>query len=317
MDSPSALPAGLAELPAARVLRKAIDNQRIPHAILFFGPSAKALEQLALDLAGLLMESPARNDHDLLRQQPDCIIVRPRNKMRQIAADQVRELIRQVQQTPHSAPRKVVIMADAETLHTSSANIFLKTLEEPPADTVLILLTTRFYSLLDTIRSRCMAFHIGVPDDQSLPESWTEWLTDYREWVTSLADDSAPAPAFRTQPLLALYDLIPRFEAILEEARESLVESSRESAPTNAEPEELDAIQAGIQRGIRLRLLSEIQSASVSLIRDFQSRRAILAGYRVAQELERTRFLFDVNLPTGPAIESLLLQSLRLWASPL
>ncbi len=315
MSYRNGLPAGLAELPASQVLLRALQENRVPHALLFFGPSLTALETLALEMASSLLEAPALQTDDRA-EHPDLFRVRPQNKMRQISADQVRELIRNVQQTPHSAPRKVAILSDADRLHTSASNIFLKTLEEPPQNTVLILLTTRLYSLLDTIRSRCMSFSIQVNDDRQPPAGWTEWLDDYSRWMEGLSGVSEHKPRFRTEPLFGIYDLIPRYESILKEAISELEDNTSETE-SNLTEEEEDALRSGKQRALRMRLFQDIEQSTVNFIRRLPERQRILAGERVVKQLEHTRFLLDVNLPEGPAMESFLLASLRLWATPL
>ncbi len=309
------LPTGLAELPASQVLRRALQENRIPHALLFFGPSMAALEALAREMAVSLLEIPTP-PADGACEHPDLFYIRPQNKMRQISAEQIRELIRNVQQTPHSAPRKVAILSDADRLHTSSSNIFLKTLEEPPQNTVLILLTTRYYSLLDTIRSRCMSFCIRVDQKQAQPDGWQQWLDDYTHWMHALNGLSEHKPRFRTEPLFTIYDLIPRYESILKTAIEQIEETAEtDSTEQNMSEEESDAYRTGKQRALRHRFLQEIEQSTVDFIRLHPERHRILAGERIVQRLEHTRFLLDVNLPEGPAMESFLLDSLHTWAN--
>jgi DNA polymerase-3 subunit delta' len=316
MSFQNVLPTGLAELPASQVLQRALQEDRIPHALLFFGPSMSALERLAKEMAISLLEiSTPTTDGNC--EHPDLFYVRPQNKMRQISAEQIRDLIRNVQQTPHSAPRKVAILMDADRLHTSASNIFLKTLEEPPADTVLILLTTRYYSLLDTIRSRCMSFHIRVAHQQEAPEGWQQWLDDYTQWMLMLNGMPGHKPRFRTESLFAIYDLVPRYESILKAAMEQAVEQDdvTGSSESNMSEEELDAYRTGKQRALRHRFLQEIEQCTVDFIRAHPEQHRIIAGERIVQRLEHTRFLLDVNLPEAPAMEAFLLDSLQIWVN--
>lgn len=315
MSSLNVLPTGLAELPAARVLRRALEDDRVPHALLFYGPSLPALEALAAEMASSLLQSGGWQSRDI-REHPDLFWVRPQNKMRQISAEQIRELIRNVQQTPHTAERKVAILSDADRLHTSASNIFLKTLEEPPSNTVLILLTSRYYSLLDTIRSRCMSFNIQIEDSHTAPEGWPEWLEDYRQWITLLTSPEHK-PRYRTEPLLVLYDLIPRFESITKNAIAQVSGASATQDGYTLSTEEEEARVSGMQRALRLRFMQDIEQHTLTFIKSFVDRAHILRGERIIEQLEQTRFLLDVNLPEGPAMESFLLASLRIWSSPL
>ena len=79
---------------------------------------------------------------------------------RDIRIEQVREIESFLNLTPYEGSRKVIIMDGAELLNTAAANALLKTLEEPPADALLLLLTANEDALLSTIRSRCSALYL-------------------------------------------------------------------------------------------------------------------------------------------------------------
>ena len=66
----------------------------------------------------------------------------PESKSRIVSVDQMRELMREIQLKPNEAEYKVAVIVAADRLNPQAANAFLKTLEEPPPETVLILLTT-------------------------------------------------------------------------------------------------------------------------------------------------------------------------------
>ena len=72
----------------------------------------------------------------------------------------MRRLIDDLQKTSNQGGHKVAIIYEAERMNKESANAFLKTLEEPPSDTILFLLTHRPYDLIDTIKSRCLTYRI-------------------------------------------------------------------------------------------------------------------------------------------------------------
>jgi DNA polymerase-3 subunit delta' len=78
-----------------------------------------------------------------------------------ISVEQIRSLQREIFLRPFQAKRKVVIIAQAEKMHNSSANSLLKTLEEPPADACLILTSSDFNQLLPTVVSRCQQIRFG------------------------------------------------------------------------------------------------------------------------------------------------------------
>jgi DNA polymerase-3 subunit delta' len=78
-----------------------------------------------------------------------------------IPVDQIREMQRELSLKPFEGKRKVVIIAEVENMHPSSANSLLKTLEEPPPDSNLILTTTDMNRLLPTVVSRCQQIRFG------------------------------------------------------------------------------------------------------------------------------------------------------------
>jgi len=77
-------------------------------------------------------------------------------------------------ESPQVARRKVALISRADQLNLNAANALLKTLEEPPADTFLILLHRAGQPLLPTIRSRCQALRVEAPDT----ETGVAWLGD-------------------------------------------------------------------------------------------------------------------------------------------
>ena len=78
-----------------------------------------------------------------------------------IEVERIRSMQREVYLKPFEGKRKVVIIAEAEYMHISSANSLLKTLEEPPEDTTLILTTSDINQLLPTVISRCQQIRFG------------------------------------------------------------------------------------------------------------------------------------------------------------
>ena len=90
---------------------------------------------------------------------PDVIIVEPVERL--IRIEEIRAIEEALSFTPFEGKKKVVIVNDADTMNPAASNTFLKTLEEPPDDSLIILIASRPDSLLPTIRSRCspILFH--------------------------------------------------------------------------------------------------------------------------------------------------------------
>lgn len=152
---------------AAALLGRALDTGRIAHAWAFIGPPGSGRTRAALAFAGaLLCEGggcgrcracalvEARRHPDLHLIEPTPPAKNPKGA-RAIRIDAIRELERQASLRPVMAARKVFILDDAERLTSDAPQAFLKTLEEPPQDTVLVLVLPRPGAVPATILSRC------------------------------------------------------------------------------------------------------------------------------------------------------------------
>jgi DNA polymerase-3 subunit delta' len=164
----------------AEELRKrfaaSIEHGRMGHSYLLTGDRSEALENLALGLAGQVLDS-APQEH------PDFHSVRPESKSRHITVEQIRDLERELYLRPFSAPLKVAVIFDAERMclgGASAANAFLKTLEEPPAHTLILLTSGRPAMLLPTIISRCLRLDLGFENIDSTPAQEPAWIARWR-----------------------------------------------------------------------------------------------------------------------------------------
>jgi DNA polymerase-3 subunit delta' len=135
-------------------LVSALDDRRLPHALLIHGPGgwgeAVLAEALALRLIGRESESSAATI-----AHPDLRWIVPEGAGEQIGIDAVRAVADFIVRTPQIAPRKVAVITNADALNPHAANALLKTLEEPPPDSYLILVSDSLRDLLPTLRSRC------------------------------------------------------------------------------------------------------------------------------------------------------------------
>ena len=145
-------------------LRRSVRCGKLPHAYIFEGSpgtgrkkTALALVQAVFCRAGLedaCGECPSCRKV-INGNHADIHFVEPLPDKKDISIDQLRELQRELSLRPYEAVRKVCLMEPAERMNRFSANSFLKTLEEPPGNALLILLTENADMLLPTIRSRC------------------------------------------------------------------------------------------------------------------------------------------------------------------
>jgi DNA polymerase-3 subunit delta' len=158
-------------------LRRALGDNRLPHALLFHGPAGVGKATCAGILAQALncevggfkdacgtcvsCRKISRGLH------PDIIWMTPAGKGGQIKVERIRkEIIEKVGFRPYEGRRRIVMIDDAHRLNPSSQNSLLKTLEEPPPSSLMVLATTAPESLLPTVRSRCqpLRFRPLAPD---------------------------------------------------------------------------------------------------------------------------------------------------------
>jgi DNA polymerase-3 subunit delta' len=144
----------------ASFLKAATAADSISHAYLFVGsPGAgKATAARALACAVLCADGGCGTCSACHRVKrgghPDVHMIRPEGAAGYLA-EQVRDIIRDVSLSPIDGTHKVYLVNDADLFNDSSANAFLKTLEEPPDDVVIVLLAHSFDAVLPTIASRC------------------------------------------------------------------------------------------------------------------------------------------------------------------
>jgi DNA polymerase-3 subunit delta' len=309
-------PAALVGTPAVAVIERAIERRRLSHSLLLQGDDLESLVAVAYAIADRLLNVPASTARFAPEHHPDCFHLRPSGKMRQISAEATRRLIGKVQVSANVSPQKVAIIHEADRMHPTAANVFLKTLEEPPAHTTLLLLTTRPYALLPTIRSRMLHFRFPSAATAVQTAGWTAWLDDYRAWLGRLAD-GVPDKRGVADHIFSIYGLVARFGATLDLATADVWTKQKESLPADLDEDEQVAIETGIANGLRARLFAEIEQATRAfalprLARgDGMTRRAFTAAI---DRLEHDVGLLRLNLNENAALEEFLLSSLRLWS---
>ena len=146
---------------------------RVPSALLFLGPHHVGKRSTALALAKALNCADAggcgacptcrKIDADV---HPDVEVVAPEGQF--IKIDQVRAVTDMLGLAPFEARKRVVVFSQAERMNPPAANAFLKTLEEPPADTLIVLCASSTAELMDTIVSRCLPLRFALLPDQDM-----------------------------------------------------------------------------------------------------------------------------------------------------
>ena len=203
MKYPIGLNTFLGNARAVEILRRAIEQDRLPHAMIFAGPAGVGKCTLALLIAQYLnclaplangpcgecavcnrimavIESRHLECQTLkgegfcgscssckirIKRHPDIRLIEPEKTT--IGIDQIRSLIEEIAFQPLEARYRVAVLDPAEQMRQEAHNSLLKTLEEPPSRTIIILVTTNPYMLLETIRSRARMLQFGeIPQDQ-------------------------------------------------------------------------------------------------------------------------------------------------------
>jgi len=146
------------------LFRRTIRSGKTAHAYIFEGPAGCGRRKTALALVQALFCGSAGDDACGVcpscrkvagGSHGDIHLVEPLPDKRDISIAQLREIQRELALRPYEAPRKACIMEPADRMNPNSANSFLKTLEEPPGNAIIILITENADLLLPTIRSRC------------------------------------------------------------------------------------------------------------------------------------------------------------------
>ena len=176
------------------LLQRSLRRGRLGHGYLFFGQQLDELEALARTLAKTLnCQQPVRIDGVAVdccdacstcrkidgQTHADVHWVRPESKSRIVSVEQMRELMHEVQLKANEAEFKVAMIVAADRLNPQAANAFLKTLEEPPPKSVLILLTTEPARILETILSRCLRLNFSGDGARKWDAAWLDWLARF------------------------------------------------------------------------------------------------------------------------------------------
>ncbi len=194
---PASLPSFIGNRQVVDILQRALRQDRLPHALIFAGPAGVGKCTLAILLAqqlNCLAPTPdgacgrcamcrkilavlqsryirclspkgqmpcggCEHCRIMADQHPDIRLVEPEKTT--ISIDQVRDVIKEISYQPFEARFRVVVLDPADQMRTEAHNSLLKTLEEPPSRTVIILITTNPYLLLETIRSRSRMLQFG------------------------------------------------------------------------------------------------------------------------------------------------------------
>jgi DNA polymerase-3 subunit delta' len=192
--------------------RERLAQARLPHALLLSGQKGTGKTGLGESfIAGILCLEESYPACGVCRScqlltsgaHPDRRVItfeehpRTGELRKEIVVDQVRGLIAALNLTHTLSPRKAALIHPAEAMNTNAANALLKTLEEPPGDSILVLVSHDTARLPATIRSRCQALHVRSPE----PVAALAWLAADQNLEAGEAEAALEAAA--GSPLVA------------------------------------------------------------------------------------------------------------------
>jgi DNA polymerase-3 subunit delta' len=193
-----------------------VQTNKIPHALLIQGAAGLGKSQLVKHMLQLLFcETQSacgqcRDCHWLNQHaHPDCAWIQPEAPGKAIKIASIREALEWLQLSPLDSAKKVLVIQAAEALNTASSNALLKTLEEPPESTLIILTSETPELLLSTVRSRCQKLLLRLPEE-----------VEMRAWLAAQINFDATKPLM---PGLGPYALVDEFSETQTPIREDIL----------------------------------------------------------------------------------------------
>jgi len=334
------------------VLQRAIAQDRMPHAMVFAGPEGVGKCTLAFLLAQIInCHSPENqaacgecpscrkisatlesrnlqcqtekgdgfcgvcaNCRLRMQKHPDVRLIEPEKTT--IGIDQVRELINEVAFQPFEARYRLAILDPADQMKAEAQNSLLKTLEEPSSRTIIILITTNPYMLLDTIRSRARMLRFGEIPLHAIEEHLVSegiMARDDAHLSAALSGGSlAAAIAFDTETYREIREQAFRFVTLLlkgkafKDASQLVAQASREKKSFETW---MDAVTALLQDTYYAatapdRIGQSDMSSELVKLSGSTSRSVLISAIEAVRKLKRE---LRLNVNRQLALESLFL----------
>jgi DNA polymerase-3 subunit delta' len=194
------------------------NNHQLHHGLLFSGNKGIGKYSFALDFAKEIILSSSTNkfaDSQKIESEshPDLLIIRKKEKKRDIAVDAVREINQFLSLTSAISDHRIIIIDAIDDLNRNSNNAILKTLEEPPKNAFLLLINHNQSKVLDTIKSRCNLIKFSNPtflDFKNMLEKKIEGINEEEVKILAKISDHSIGSALE----MYNYNAIDLFESI-------------------------------------------------------------------------------------------------------
>ncbi len=333
---------------AKKILINSLIKGNISHAYLFVGPDEVGKKLTALTFAKALNCINGKEDscEECLSckkinslNHPDLSIIRKEDEntktntisdinrdfgdededkeSKTIKIEAIRELQRRLSFKPYEGKKKLAIIDNAEDMTTEALNSFLKTLEEPPGETVIILITSNMHSLLPTVVSRCQVIKFNPLSDEHIKEILIKNYKFHENDASILASLSKGRLG---SALTADYEAFCKFrENALKLLRSSIrgdleyifTESKRLSSDKDRLPEFLDLVADLLRDAVAIKGVGtndNVINKDVSdKIREFSDGLHIPNILNMFDSVQQTKSLLDRNANHQLAIEVMML----------
>ena len=306
-------------------IQRLLENNELPHAMLLAGQTGLGKTSFAINLCASIFCAQRSQDGMpcgmckycqlfSANTYPDFTRIAPEEVDVAVTVDDIRILIERLSLTRHYDSYKIALIESAHQMNSNAANALLKTLEEPPEHTLIILVSDQPQTLPATIRSRCQSVQINPPEQQQ-GMAWLQKHDDSVDWNPLLA-------VAQGSPLLALQ----LQETDLLEQRNAVILGFLELAEDSADPMSIsprfDSIS--VAQGIRwlqglvldlMRLKSDEDPVTLENPDFYRSLLALAPRLEVPLLLELwdwlldRRKIFDNSLNRRLFVEELLLRS--------
>lgn len=300
-------------------IKNGFDSGRLAHAYVIVGaPRGNALHFAESFLKLLFCESAEKpcNECAACRQvdahkHVDNLWIEPQSKSRQILADDVRGLIKRMTQTSFDGGWKAGVILSADCMNESSENALLKTLEEPPPKSILLLVTDSAQSLLPTIISRCQKIVLSEGRAGALDEVWRAPLMDILHDMPPTGGLDAARTASRLKGILdtvkdgiadAVVEELDQNDEALDESKLKVILEARTNSRLKEVQADVFRVMLDWQRDV-LMLTSGIDQEKLLFPNDWNtlSEQAKLhtqgSALKAMQEIEGMSRRLDRNIP--------------------
>jgi len=313
---------------AVDLLAEHVAQGRERHAYLFTGPQGVGRQTLAIRLAQALncLQPPApgqpcRKCSACKRierlQHPDLVVVQAEGEGGTLKVEQVRDLQHSLSLAPYEARYRVALLLRFEEAHPSAANALLKTLEEPPAQVVLMLTARSVESLLPTIVSRCEVLRLRPLSVDNVAQGLHDLFGLPSEEAEKLAHISDGRPGYAVR-LHQHPELLEQRQAWLDELVQLLSANRRERFTfARAVVEEKERLRELLQvwltfwrdvllcaGGISGPFTNPVYSSQIELLAADQG---LDQAQMIVSSVEHTLELIDLNINSRLAFEVLLM----------